>query len=137
MAETMTALHAFSEQAKTDPGGAGREMALALMRGDADSYKAGYTAENAVLAAQDYLNGQLPVESHVDYTDVARALTPDPQGDDFVAFLHYLADEMDATIKDVIYAVEKPGKFWAQYADYLIAREDNTAGVITPLGARA
>jgi hypothetical protein len=120
-------LTAIQEMAAENPGAAGRRMVLALMRGDADSYKAGYTAQNALMAAGDYL--------HLDGDVIVKALTPDRDGDEFVAFLHYLADELDAGVKDVIYAVEKPGKYWEQYADYLVSQEPNAAPARTLLGA--
>lgn len=110
--------------AETDPQGAARKLALGLMRGDAAALKAGYSAESAAMTAADFLN--------IAQRDVERALTIDP-GDrqELVAFLRYL-EETDRDVDAVIYAVEKPGKWWREYADFLVSQEHGT--LPTPTG---
>lgn len=48
---------------------------------------------------------------------------PDPQGDDFIDFLHWYADQcmLSTAARDVIAVLEKPHHFADDYARYLSA----------------
>lgn len=47
-------------------------------------------------------------------------LAPSPDRDDWIDFLHWFYDQ-GATVRDVIYCVEKPHKHADAYARYLAA----------------
>jgi hypothetical protein len=51
-------------------------------------------------------------------SDTEESNVPDPYGEDFISFLHYLADVEVLSTDEIIYAVEKPWKYAKEYARF-------------------
>lgn len=60
--------------------------------------------------------------------DQVQESVPDAERGDWIAFLHFMADEKNMSATDLIYVVEKPEKHGAEYKEFLIhTAEENAA----------